>query len=241
MNVTTTYISQNPGIITNGLVAYYSFENPNCWIGSNVRMANDLVSSNTGSFGTSATISYNGNTGSLWCTGVANRNILCQNIGLTNMSASSFCFWTNFNGSSGQQGGVFAGGAAAQRNFQGAIRNNYSTYTGLEWYSSYTGEFFSNNVASVTGWHFWTIVHQNTGSTTGTISWYQDGNLINTTLNVPNNGPLTNTASYAFVTIGHDFYATYFRGFINSVAIYNRALSAAEVLYNYSAGKWRFS
>ena len=95
------YTTQNPGIIINGLMAYFSFENPNCWLGDGVVTVKSLVDSNPIGgkiFNTSIvgigtpTASFSGSltpAGYISCT---------PNTGLTDLSASSYCFWTDYYG-----------------------------------------------------------------------------------------------------------------------------------------------
>ena len=83
----------------------------------------------------------------------------------------------------------------------------------------------------VTGWHYWA-----TAVGGGSINWYRDGSLINTTNGVAALGTTAGTT----LTIGNDYYSTYLAGYINSIQVYNRVLSTTEVNYNYNADKWKF-
>src|ERR1035437_9996788 len=74
------YTTQNPGIITNGLISYYEFNNPNCYIG-NGTVVRDLVTplDNTGQLDASSVYAYNINTGSMIFTAenYPNQKIIC--------------------------------------------------------------------------------------------------------------------------------------------------------------------
>ena len=66
---------------------------------------------------------------------------------------------------------------------------------------------------------------------------YVDGILKNT--DTATLGAITTTNAIRIGKLGH-FTSGYFDGIINTVQIYNRALSASEVLHNYNALKGRF-
>lgn len=117
LNAATTYTTQNPGIITNGLVSYIDFGNPNCWM-KDTRKIQDLVNNTTGasgSFRTLTTMSYNANTSSLYSIAggiVANRGILgAASPSMRAISSgSTYCFWTNYQGPTNIASPVFSFG-----------------------------------------------------------------------------------------------------------------------------------
>lgn len=229
------YATQNPGILTNGLVCYYSFENPNCYIGDNIITVRDLsTSGNTGRWlGSNIMYNYNSNSGSIYCTPTYGGSMQCTNNGLRDFSTTGMTigFWANYDGASSTLGVVMDNGDNATRTLQIGIFNNYSGHTALEWYNNAQGEKFSDNVATVNGWHYWALSVKNE------INWYQDRKLINTTTGLADLPALNGGAFY----IGTDWpYGDYFRGFINDIQIYNRILTADEIAYNYNATKWRF-
>lgn len=225
------YLTQNPGIITNGLVCHYDFSNPNCYNGLGTTFSDLVIGGETGTLVAGTSWRYNPNTGSVFFNGSS--NITCTNVTLRNFSGITIAYWLNYTGAGGGQGVVCAGGSSGARNFQSCVRNGVSSQYALEWYSVATGEYNSSNVPgnNVTGWHYWTTT---VGG--GSINWYQDGALINTTNSVPALGSTAGTQ----MLIGQDFFNTYLNGFLNMFKIYNRVLSAAEVAYNYTAGRWRF-
>jgi hypothetical protein len=79
-------------------------------------------------------------------------------------------------------------------------------------------------------WHFLASVRSGSNHTI-----YGDG-ITNTNTTTCSNSLLSNTA----LTLGTDYANGYLNGNIASVQIYNRALSAAEILQNYNATKNRF-
>jgi len=79
---------------------------------------------------------------------------------------------------------------------------------------------------------------------TGTYQWYQNGSPVTSTLS---NSVTTFTPTTSFNQNINDYVGgwyvnspTYYSGNISQVQIYNRALSAAEVLHNYNVTKGRF-
>ena len=227
------YATQNPGIITNGLVCYYSFENPNCYIGNGTAIKDLSKLENTGVIGVGSLYVPNSNTGSFYFSPALGAYIQCTNLGLRDFSTTGMTigFWANYDGASNTQGVAMDNGDAGTRTIQIGIFNGYAGRTAIEWYNNYQGERFSDNVATVNGWHYWAL------SVIGSINWYQDGNLINTTTGLANLPAVNGGAFY----IGTDWpYSDYFRGFINDIQIYDRILSTDEIAYNYSATKWRF-
>ena len=239
------YTTQNPGIITNGLISYYEFNNPNCYIGHGTEVR-DLFTplGNTGQLNVSSAYAYNINSGSMIFTTehITYQSIVCTMNGIDNFTsgAISICYWCRYDGGDGTQGIVVAGGSKifeghpqSNRIFQSGIQNNYNGGgIVLEWYSVNTDEYFSSPIGTVNGWHQWTTT---VGG--GNINWYQDGNLINTQVGIPE----LSSTDIPVMQIGTDAYGNDFSGSINCLQIYNRILTLTEVAYNYNAGKWRFS
>jgi hypothetical protein len=94
---------------------------------------------------------------------------------------------------------------------------------------------YATSTTTVDGtWHY--IAATLTGGIAGTIKLYQDGTPLNITLQPGSAGTVTNDSSPYNVTVGSDAGVVYpFNGDIADVQIYNRALSAAEILNNYNA------
>jgi hypothetical protein len=91
-------------------------------------------------------------------------------------------------------------------------------------------------VITNTNWH--NIIVTSDGTT---IKVYFDGNQLSTTGTVP--GTTSTTAAYTSTLIGASTLndgANFWSGNIGPIHIYNRALSATEVLHNYNALKGRF-
>lgn len=87
----------------------------------------------------------------------------------------------------------------------------------------------SNSNVIINQWEFWTMVYN---STTGKVDIYKNG-VLDKTLNTGNIGNMTNSAP---LYIGFsETWTGYFNGSIDEVRMYNRALSAAEVLTLYGS------
>ena len=104
--------------------------------------------------------------------------------------------------------------------------------------STITGTYDSNNVVCVTGpWYYLSVVH-----TTSSISFYNNGNIVTGQL-TGSYGTIFNSNSPVLLGAYRNLngtYANFLNGNIASFQIYNRALSAQEVLQNYNATKGRF-
>ena len=81
-------------------------------------------------------------------------------------------------------------------------------------------------------WHLLTSIYN---EITQVAKGYIDGVEV-----VSGNRPSINTGSSSLVIGKHLTQSTYWEGYISNVHIYNRALSASEVLHNYNALKGRF-
>jgi hypothetical protein len=98
------------------------------------------------------------------------------------------------------------------------------------------GEFNFNN----TGWNHWVMVYD--GDATGNsnkLKVYRNG--IQEILTYVNTIPVSFTSTGNFVLGRRPWFTTYSQCTIASTQIYNRALSAQEVLQNYNATKSRFN
>jgi len=98
------------------------------------------------------------------------------------------------------------------------------------------GEFNFNN----TGWNHWVMVYD--GDATGNsnkLKVYRNG--IQEILTYVNTIPVSFTSTGNFVLGQRPWFTTYSQCTIASTQIYNRALSAQEVLQNYNATKSRFN
>jgi hypothetical protein len=117
------------------------------------------------------------------------------------------------------------------RNNAGAQVIEVGTYSGTNYMTTYT----VGSSITIGTWN--NIIGQYDGA-----NWnlYLNGVLVSSTLK--NQGPLPSTSpssiGAAYIATG---YQRFFNGNIASVQIYNRALSASEILQNYNAQKSRFN
>lgn len=93
------------------------------------------------------------------------------------------------------------------------------------------------NVSSVIPLNTWTNMCF-TWESNATSAIYKNGQLY--TSRTIGNVPSTSPASFGRIGLGHDNADDYFHGRMSNVSIYNRALSALEVLQNYNALKGKY-
>jgi len=155
------------------------------------------------------------------------------NTALQNASSITICFWANSTAAGNGGVNVVASlGTTSAFVLQVAIYQN-GVNTGLN-FKNNTINQYSTNQSTVNGWFFWSITYNS-----GNLSFYKNGVLINTVTGL---AALT-TSTITTLCIGSQFGSstTCFLGHIGDVIIYNRALSAAELLKNYNVTKNKFS
>jgi hypothetical protein len=102
---------------------------------------------------------------------------------------------------------------------------------------NYYSQAIQGIVLTTNTWYYGGVTYN---STTKQLSIYLNGVLTSTTT-FPVATVSLNTGNGSFNYIGNIFNATVpLNGNISNVQVYNRALSASEVLQNYNATKWRF-
>jgi hypothetical protein len=212
-------------IVQTGLVANYQFNKSACYPGSGTTVY-DLASANTGTFQNG--VGFDAGTGSLTFSG-SSQYILASNTGLTSLSQvtiGGWCYFTGGDNAPGNGGCLMANGSSGYRTWQMCLRNNQAGVTGAgvtgaEWYSTTTGEFFAHNITVADGWHY--LAATCDGSY---VRFWRDGQCVGTTTCAALGSTTGN------LSIGDDFFGTYFTGKIKAVHVYNRVLSAAEMTAN---------
>ena len=211
-------LNHSPSIVTNGLVIGLDSVNPKSYSGSGTTW-NDLSTSKNSftlvgspTFGTDKLFSFNGST--QYAT--TSNNVL-------NSTAYTKCAWFQtsnlsasnniLSGNNGQHAFWFSGG-----------NRLYSGHNSL-WYT-----VTSNTTLVANQWYFGAV----TFNTTTGWALYLNGLL-----------EVTNASTTTFTGTGDLLVAAYgnsnnFQGFINGVSIYNRALTADEILQNYNAHRGRY-
>lgn len=211
----------------NGLVAYYPFNGD----------ANDISGNdNNGTVhGATLTTDRFGNANSAYHFNGTDNFILCNSeIGPFGTHSRTISFWAKTDvvpDANNQQNTVLSYG--------GDINNGGSRFEillnpkcrglGIDVSSSYFTKEFDN---SNNGWHFYTVVYDNTISNAiSDLKFYADGVLLTNVCNTNGNIDI-NTLNEQVLNIGRLFYTgqpRYFKGDIDDLKIYNKALTATEI------------
>jgi hypothetical protein len=210
-------------IVTDGLVFYVDAGNSNSYPGTGTTWS-DLAGGNDGTFSaTPTTDSANG--GSIVFDGVNDY----VSLSVPTSGDTTYCAWFKTNGSNANTRIIHAN-TGGQRNFS----------LGTPSTSGYVGGYDGTNLPATTltfddgNWHYAIVVMK-----TNDYKVYVDGQnqsltwVLGTTGNWNNN---TTSTEY----IGKSAGGSYLNANLAQVKIYNRALSASEVLQNYNALKNRF-
>lgn len=222
--------SQVPLVISNGLIAYWSF---NDGIGTLARdysgKGNDATLS-----GSTLPSWVSGKVGTcLSFTGTASCFVETSTPVTTAITNVSMCAWfrTNNYTQAGQM--IIHNGSDNAGNGYGFALNNESTtsgqiqilYSTIAWYN--TGSFVTD-----AGWHFGVFTINNTGIQ----RYYHDGSLIYTGGGGTRNTPTLHTdIGRNDYIVGHPSTARYFNGYIDEVRFYNRQISQPEITALYNA------
>jgi hypothetical protein len=222
-------LNGGPGnIVTNGLVLYLDAANYLSYTSGSTTWR-DLSSSNTsGSLVNGPTFS-SGNAGSIVFDGVD--DYVSTNYSGGTFSTLTLCAWiykTNttrayiLNSANPYGFGFELYETTMYFNVQGSGSRGY-------------GEFDFNN----TGWNYWVMVYE--GAATGNsnkLKAYRNG--VQEILTYFNTVPVSFISTGNFVLGQRPWFTSYSQCTISSTQIYNRALSAQEILQNYNATKGRF-
>lgn len=204
--------------LTNGLVAYYPF-NGNSYeaTGSGYNLTNFGAQLATDRFGnTNSAYSFNGSsymitaTNNLLPSGSANRTLslwVKTDSSLTNVSGNYIAADYGSGASPNLAFGLFLGNRYWGIHFDGANQQVFSS------------------IKPDTSWHQFVCIYSN-----GFAQMYVDG-IQNT------NAPWTTSTAVGRLIVGNNIngFSEYFRGIIDDIRIYNRALSSSEVTALYNA------
>ena len=215
-------------IVTDGLVLHLDAANYKSYPGSGTTWTDLTINNNSGSLINGPTFSFP-NGGSIVFNGT-NNYVDCGTNSLLNLNQNySILFWIQTNSS--------ASGAIIQRYLNSGAFPGYAVninrltsigkidfYTGGTWYTA-LGSNINNGL-----WHFIAITVNST-----TCNFYLD----NYTTQISVAASTSNPTDTLFIgsTEGN---SVFYSGNISQVQIYNRALSATEVLQNYNGLKSRF-
>jgi hypothetical protein len=213
----------SPKIVTDGLVLYLDAANPNSYVSGSTTWGDISRGGNNGTLING--VSYNGlNGGSLVFDGVDDYVLI--NNGIYNINGGTLNIWFKRSGTTGTIIGSY-GGSGNQR-----------TPT------------FDRNGSNI-GWEFGSLPSRNTGISFTDNTWFNMSMTFNSSFNVNVyiNSVLTNTETslnpisfWNQFVVGRygNFGSSYAKGNFSIVQVYNRALSAQEILQNYNATKSRF-
>ncbi len=210
----------------NGLIAYYPF---------NSNANDESGNANNGTVnGATLTTDKSGNANSAYSFDGINNYILCNiEIGPFGADSRTISFWAKTdiapNPSSAQNTALSYGGnvSVGGSRFE-ILLNPKCRGLGIDISSGYITKEFDN---SDNGWHKYTIVLDDSISNKlSDIKIFADGNLLTTVCNTSNTN--INTLDEQVLNIGRLFYSgdpRYFKGSIDEIKIYNKALTDLEV------------
>ncbi len=215
--VIVTITVDNSVIVTNGLLAYYSFDNGNVtdWNNAYNGFNQGAISSNDTPSGEGLSMEFDG---------VSSYLQIPYDL-FQGSKSWSYSMWFKTQNSGNHR--TFFG--TNQQNYLMYFTNEAKFYLAAQMYNHWTttgslSSFFNNQ------WHMLTVAYTNNGSAGGLLSLYMDGILFET-LNTVDIYPyywdsLTNVyIGGNMVQQNHYFY----NGKIDNIRTYNRALTAAEV------------
>jgi hypothetical protein len=211
--------ANNAPIVTDGLVFYVDAGNDNSYPGSGTTWS-DLVGGNNGTLTNGPTFD-SGNGGSIVFDGV-NDYVDCGTISnLNNVSSFSFSLWFKSTQNS-QYIGIF--GEITSPRYTLELHSGVMRW----WVNSSTKD--TSNTYNDGNWHNFVVTQTGTS-----YIGYADGvEVINTTQN-----SITLGVTDFYIGSWGNLNYTY-NGNISNLSIYNKVLSASEVLQNYNALKNRF-
>ena len=234
-------ISRGPKIVSSGLVLCLDAANKVSYPGSGTVWTDLSGNSNTGTLTNGPTFSA-GNMGSIVFDG-ADDQIDCGTNSSLNISDNlTLGIWVKFNSLSSAPNLIAKQWCSGnQWSYSWAVLSDGRIYY---WFdsdgqcSSITGEYTSTNSVCTTGiWYCLNVVHTSTS-----INLYSNGISIPGTLAGSYGTIYTSTVPVRLGVYRNlsGAFASYLSGNISNTSIYNRALTAAEVLQNYNATKSRF-
>ncbi len=249
--VTNLYNAQTiPSYVpTNGLVGYWPF---------NGNANDESGNGNNGTVnGATLTTDRNGNPNSAYYFDYLNE-ITTNFSEISGTQARTFSFWMKNQNGNRTISPIWYGGSSSQA-IQGAAfnilfnRNEQhdqcncwpTTFQGVGVGADWIYVLKSTTVGD-NNWHNWTIVQENIGNNFSQLKYYKDGELINsntifdyngnssTTINTINQNKLKFGKSWATPNVQSSFLDRAPTEYLDDIAIYNRALTQAEItaLYN---------
>ena len=226
-----------PSIITDGLVFAVDAANPSSYPGSGTIWKDQTVNQNNGTLTNGPTFD-SGNGGSIVFDG-SNDYVDCGNIDdIKNASQVSISIWTYIDDISfrillGQN--LISGTDHLQLYYWSANTLYIWIKSGNVGTVSYVN---TSSIVNINQWYNFTLVFDGTLTNNDRAKLYLNGG--NDIITNRGTMPTTFTNSSESFLIGRGLNG-YFDGRMSNTQIYNRALSATEVLHNYDALKGRFN
>jgi len=225
-------------IVTDGLVLYLDAANPKSFV-SGSTVWNDLSKSSTNGNLTNGPTYNSSNGGSILFDGNDDFVDLGDKDIFDGFSSYSLSIWVYINAFNQYTAFFHKWGPAGYSYFLGAFNDNFKVTAG-ENYATNTGGKVGNygdvsTTALQTG-RWYNIVYT---STISNISLYINGVLDNNIANSWRGGDIINSTTSLKLATHYDG-GTYTNCRISNSMIYNRALSATEILQNYNALKKKF-
>lgn len=214
-----------PNIVTDGLILYLDAANTKSFSGGTIWY--DLSGNESSGILSGATFNDT-NQGNILFDGI-NDYVQILNNSILNPSILTLSCWSKRmgNGSGNYEKGLISKGISSGY-ILGWHNNNY-LYFDKGFNTGWKSVTFANNINNV----WFNIAGTFDGSS---MLLYVDGILRNSLTGITST-PTSDTASPPYVG---RYYESYFNGFLNSAKIYDRALSASEILQNYNALKSRY-
>jgi hypothetical protein len=236
------------GVKDNGLILHYDAGKVDSYNRSGL-VINDLSESKTTGGLTGSTIRWsNSNGGIIIFDGTSTKiNIgTPTNLQFTNTQPFTISVWFKWTEPSSVFGNLVTYAAASGAGWYLGIDSSGTVGLNVAYIDYYDGSTFrgiqsANNSIIKNAWTNITVTNSGVNSVSG-MKIYSNGSLLTTTTRALGNGT-PNSVNYTGLTsqVGSRGNATYFEGNISQVMIYNRELSAAEVLQNYTNFRSRIS
>jgi len=233
-------VKSNIGVVTDGLVFYVDAGNDLSYPGSGGTWS-DLVGGNDGSFNSMDDINNpsnnydSANGGSITFDGVDDY-VDCGSFGVGGDSSSyTFSAWSkNSNNNNilvkGRDGGFGAGWSLRIGTYEDQFMASAVKTNPIEGYNFRSGTYVPNAWAYITG-----VWERNSGK----ISLYVNGSLEGS-YTFSGTAPFTLRSSTAGWSMARITNSSIGQGYIACASVYNRVLTASEILQNYNALKNRF-
>ena len=217
-----------PDIVESVLVLALDAGNSKSYPGSGTAWTDLSGNGNTGTLNSMDGTNFNSaNGGSLTFNG-SDEFVQCT--GSVTLTTATFVAWIRRNGSQGT--------------YDGILSSRGTNVTGMQFYSSDQLGYVWNNAINTYTWNSgltvpdltWCMVAVSVTSTTATAYLCQSSGITSATNTVTHTSTILDD-----IKIGQDdFGGRFFNGNIGVAQIYNRALSATEIVQNYNALKSRY-